>query len=110
MTDQATDTGFDALTYSADGTAQLSLAGPMTEEMLAAYLARMVRTSAAQAASAEVAPVSVTVDMLGAPPERGTVQFSSDIDRKTRTIVFANGDARTDDGPLMTATAVFRIL
>ncbi len=70
----------------------------------------MVREEAAKAAGAQVEPISVTIDVTGRTQADEPVSFAANIDRKTRTIVFAGGEARTDAATVMTATAVYRIL
>ena len=59
--------------------------------------------------SGELYPVSVTLDVSVAAAAGAEVQFSSRIDRKTRTLIFASGVATQNDRHLLKATVVFRI-
>lgn len=57
------------------------------------------------AAGADAAPVSITVDYAGA----GAVSARGWIERATRSLVFAQAEARTADGALAgAASGVFR--
>lgn len=104
-----------ALTLDAIGT---SLAEPVdlkagADEALAVVLMRTVRQAAETAAGQAVEVVSFSVDRAGAiDPDGADVRFTADVDRKTRTIVFAHGDVRQggSDAPvILTATAVYRL-
>ena len=53
--------------------------------------------------------VSVTFDVSAEAVTGSEVQFSSRIDRKTRTLIFASGLAMQDDAVLLKATIVYRI-
>lgn len=53
--------------------------------------------------------VSVTYDVSAEPTSGADVAFTSRIDRKTRTLIFASGIAQQGARHLLKATAVFRI-
>lgn len=94
----------------ADGGASIKATGDSDPDMLGALLTRVVREQAAKAAGAKVEPISVTIDVTGRTRGDEAISFAANIDRKTRTIVFAGGEASTDAATVMTATAVYRIL
>ena len=58
---------------------------------------------------AELNTVSVTVDVTGQSGGEADLSFIPRIDRKTRTLVFASGEAKENGRPLLKATMVFRI-
>lgn len=94
----------------ADTGASIKATGDADPDMLGALLTRVVHEEAAKAAGATVEPISVTIDVTGRSRGDEPISFAANIDRKTRTIVFAGGEARTDAATVMTATAVYRIL
>lgn len=94
----------------ADTGASIKAMGDSDPDLLGALLTRVVREEAAKAAGARVEPISVTIDVTGRTDGDEVISFAANIDRKTRTIVFAGGEARTDGTTVMTATAVYRIL
>ncbi len=99
------------LVHDGAGAASLDDVSDLDHEAASALLARTVRRSAEAAAGARrVEPVSVVVDVTGDLDAATRVDFVARIDRQTRTIIFASGDARSADGPILTATAVFRIV
>lgn len=53
--------------------------------------------------------VSVTYDVSADAAAGNVVAFSSRIDRKTRTLIFASGLASQNDRHLLKATVVFRV-
>ena len=53
--------------------------------------------------------VSVTFDVSADATAGTDVDFDSQIDRKTRTLIFASGHARHEGKTLLRATIVFRI-
>ena len=67
------------------------------------------RHAAAQLNDQSVHFVSVTYDVSAKAASGEEVQFSSRIDRKTRTLIFASGLAYQGARHLLKATVVFRI-
>lgn len=57
----------------------------------------------------ELHTVSVTFDVSADAIQGSDMQFTSRIDRKTRTLVFASGLAGQSDQHVLKATVVFRI-
>ena len=101
----------DRLQWSGADAARLELGSEaLSPDSAMALLMQVVRSAASAAADgAQVHPVSVTLDMTG-PLDAGTVlELSAAIDRRTRTIVFLNGNATQGETTVVTATAVFRI-
>lgn len=92
-----------------EGGARLAEPGALSHEALGALLAFMVRSTAGSVAGCAVEPVSLTLDTTGVFEDGAAVDFMTDIDRRTRTLVFANGRALQDGRAVMTLTGVFRI-
>ncbi len=79
-------------------------------EVLSALLMETVRHyGEALAEGAGIVPVSVTIDVTGIVSGEAPVRFEAEIDRKTRTLLFIGGEASQAGGPLLKATAVYRI-
>ena len=57
----------------------------------------------------ELHSVSVTFDVSADAATGTNVAFESQIDRKTRTLIFASGIAKQNDRHLLKATVVYRI-
>ena len=100
--------------YSAlkfEGDEKASATGvPAQHEVLSALLMQVVRRHAESLADGEpVAPVSVSVDVTGQVSGAAPLDFESQVDRKTRTIIFIGGTATQEGRPLLKATAVYRI-
>jgi len=76
-------------------------------------LAGALERALAEAAGADgrpVAPVSITLD-YGAPGEAARAVVTARVDRATKSLVFAHGEALLADGRrAASASAVFRIL
>ncbi|MEO0983807.1 MAG: hypothetical protein AAFX03_14275 [Pseudomonadota bacterium] len=99
------------LKLTSDSSAEIAPAEALEAEVAAAMLTRVVRRAAAAAAGEQsVEPVSVAVDVTGEAKAGETIQFTTHIDRKTRTIIFANGEARAAGRPMLTAICVYRIV
>jgi len=100
---------YSSLNFTSESSALLEQSVP-EHEVISALLMLVVRRHALSSiAGGEVIPVSVTVDVTGEAKPGETLTFESDIDRKTRTLVFINGTAMQGDTPLLKATAVYRI-
>ncbi len=101
---------FGQLEWTAPGAAQLAATGRPQAEIIASCLMRVIRSRAqAEAQASDLQPVSVNLDMTGALAAGRLLEFDSETDRQTRTLVFAHGSARQDGQTVMTATAVYRI-
>ncbi len=80
------------------------------DEAIAIRLMQAIRADAEQVcAPAALDLVSVTLDLSAAPAAPDSLDYRPKIDRKTRTILFTGGAAEGPSGPVMTATAVYRI-
>ncbi len=101
---------FSELDWTGPGAATVRSDGAVQAEIIASWLMRVIRSGAEHAAdNAPLEPVSLNLDTTGSAPSGGEIAFDCEIDRRTRTIVFAHGSARLDGRALMTATAVYRI-
>ena len=79
-------------------------------EAVGVLLMRALQTSAETAADTSgVELVSTTMDVTADLSEGGTLTFETEVDRRTRTLVFLHGAAKRDGQAVMTATAVYRI-
>jgi hypothetical protein len=73
---------------------------------MTASTAALLEDALRQAAGSDAAPASMTVDYAAAAP---VSTHKAWIERATRSLVFAQAEARTEDGNLVaTASAVFR--
>jgi hypothetical protein len=80
------------------------------DEAIAIRLIQAIRADAERAcAPAALDLVSVTFDLSARPAAPEALHYRPRIDRKTRTILFTGGAAEGPAGPVMTATAVYRI-
>lgn len=101
---------FGELDWSGPGAACARIDGAVEGELIASWLMRVIRSGAEHAAeNAVIEPVSLNLDTTGLASSGGLIEFDCEIDRRTRTLVFAHGSARLDGRALMTATAVYRI-
>jgi hypothetical protein len=102
---------YTALT-GAEGDAQsIDFADTLAGDVLGALLMRVVWAKAADSAGADsVELVTTTLDVAGTPDADAPITFEAEIDRKTRTMVFAKGAARSGEDCVMTATAIYRIV
>ncbi|MEM7767880.1 MAG: hypothetical protein AAF253_10380 [Pseudomonadota bacterium] len=99
-----------ALEWTSDTEAAVNPADSIGEEELGLLLLRAVRAFASQAAGgASVHPVSITLDTTARLDAEAPITFTTALDRRTRTLVFANGTAHAGNAGVMTATAVYRI-
>ncbi len=99
---------YHALVFDAVKGARLDGPAPADPEVVAALLSRVIRQAAETDAGAPVRPVSVTVDIAGAADAAASLSFGATIDRRTRTLVFAHGNAVAGGQTVLTATAVYR--
>lgn len=100
----------DRLDWTGPGEARIAAGLLADEAALATCLMRVLSAAAGEAADGEtVGLVSLTLDLTSAEYRDGPLAFASAIDRRTRTLVFANATARGAAGPVMTGTAVYRI-
>ena len=97
------------LNWRDDAPVRLADPGALSHEALGALLAHVVRHAVAEAIGSAVEPVSLTLDVSGALAVGTAIDFTTEIDRRTRTLVFANGRAMQGETVVMTLTAVFRI-
>ena len=98
-----------ALDWSDKTNAHLPAQAELGTEALGALLAHVTRVAAGAMANAEITPVSITQDCT-APVRAGLpVTFETGIDRRTRTLIFANGRALQEGTVVMTLTGVFAI-
>lgn len=100
---------YSALEFDSERIATLRTASN-DHEVLSALLMETVRHHGeALTEGAGIVPVSVTIDVTGSVSGETPIRFQSDIDRKTRTLLFIGGEASQDGAPLLKATAVYRI-
>ena len=98
------------IVFAADGSATFAPDGPLDIEVLSALLIRVITRAAQGLAGGDtVTPVSITIDVIGAQPQRGELHFSPSLDRKTRTIIFSGGEATCGGQRVLSATCVYRI-
>lgn len=100
---------YDALVFDGAAAARLDGPAPAEPEVVAALLSRVIRQAAEADAGAPVRPVSVSVDVAGAAGPEAALSFAAVIDRRTRTLVFAHGNALAGGETVLTATAVYRV-
>lgn len=101
---------FSELDWTGPGAARIRLEGAMPAETVASLLMRVIRSGAEAAADgATLEPVSFNLDTTAPAGSTGVISFDCEIDRRTRTLVFAHGSAHLEERTLMTATAVYRI-
>ena len=98
-----------ALVFQSTSEASVALDGLSSAEIAGLLEAVVEMHAASLLESGELFPVSVTLDMSGEAASGPEIQFSSRIDRKTRTLIFASGVAVQNDRHLLKATVVFRI-
>ena len=101
---------YASLALEGDAAASVLAGEALAPEVIASLLMRVVRGHASAVSGASVEPVSVTVDVTGSVEPGETIDIRAAIDRKTRTIVFAGGEATVGSRPLLHATAVYRIV
>ncbi len=101
---------YSSLDFEADDRA--AIAQPtQSHDVISALLMQVVRRHAKSLVDdADIAPVSVTIDVTGLPAVSGGIEFDSTIDRKTRTLIFISGEAKQGCAPLLKATAIYRIV
>lgn len=74
-----------------------------------AALAALLEPALAEVAGAGAAPVSISIDYGQAAASGEALTLEADVERMTRTLVFANARVRTVTGALVAnASAVFR--
>lgn len=98
-----------ALEWTDAATAHLPALPEAGPELLGALLAHVVRKAAGTLAESPLMPVSVTQDTTAAAEPGQPVTFTAGVDRRTRTLVFANGRAEQAGQVVMTLTGVFAI-
>lgn len=98
-----------ALDWTDAGTARLPALPEAAPELLGALLAHVVRKAAGAVAESPLTPVSVTQDTTASATPGAPVTFTAGVDRRTRTLVFANGRAEQGGQVVMTLTGVFAI-
>lgn len=83
---------------------------PADHTVIAGLLQHVITAHAASLTDGvEVTLVSVTIDVTGPVPSGVEATFQSKLDRKTRTLIFIGGEATHAGGPMIKATAVYRI-
>lgn len=101
---------FNALEWRGARTAVVETTEAVPAETVASFLMRVIRSGASEAAETDqLEPVSFNLDTTAPSVSGGSLTLDCEIDRRTRTLVFAHGSARLDAKTLMTATAVYRI-
>ncbi|MEO1323063.1 MAG: hypothetical protein AAFV59_08660 [Pseudomonadota bacterium] len=98
-----------ALSFQSDDAATAVAADWDTTQIGVLLQAVIERHALAQLDDQSVHFVSVTYDVSAQSAAGEGVQFSSRIDRKTRTLIFASGTANQGARHLLKATVVFRI-
>ncbi|MEE9379906.1 MAG: hypothetical protein V3V03_00735 [Hyphomonadaceae bacterium] len=103
---------YSGLDFQADGSAVITRSDKSIEpEVASGLLMRVVRRAAEAAADgSEVKPVTVNVNVTGPVNSGADVCFSAEIDRRTRTLVFASGAATVGGKIALAVTAVYRII
>ena len=98
-----------ALSFQSDEAATAIAAEWNTTQIGVLLQTVIERHALAQLEDQSVHFVSVTYDVSAESASGEDVQFSSRIDRKTRTLIFASGTANQGPRHLLKATVVFRI-
>lgn len=98
-----------ALEWTDAATARLPALSETAPELLGALLAHVVRKATSAVTESPLSPVSVTQDMTAGAELGLPVTFTIGIDRRTRTLLFANGRAEQGGQVIMTLTGVFAI-
>jgi hypothetical protein len=98
-----------ALDWTDASTAPLPALPEAGPELLGALLAHVVRKAAGAVTGSPLTPVSVTQDTTASATPGQPVIFTTGMDRRTRTLVFANGRAEQGGQVVMTLTGVFAI-
>lgn len=81
------------------------------DERVALSLMQAIRADAERACAPHaVELVSVALDVTHDARSEASLTLKPRIDRKTRTILFTGGAALVEGKPVMTATAIYRIL
>ncbi len=103
---------YSRLSFAEDGQAVITApVAAMEPEVIAALLTRVVRHVATAAADGQdVQPVTLNVNVTGRASTDETLRFQADIDRRTRTLIFISGAARTDEQIILAVTGVYRIV
>jgi len=76
----------------------------------AAIRAVLDRAASQTASGAAVSLVSMTLDVLDGDGAGQETRFETELDRKTRTLVFINATATRGDTGILKATSIYRIL
>ncbi len=100
---------FTVLDWQGDARASLPPGAASHPEQVAACLMRVIRSAAEPSDGQTVEPVSVTLDTTAKISAGSATQLTAEIDRRTRTMVFAHGNARQGETTVITATAVYRV-
>jgi alkylhydroperoxidase/carboxymuconolactone decarboxylase family protein YurZ len=89
------------------------LSASLSDEHLvltAAIRAVLDNAAAEFVGGANVSLVSMTLDVLNDAVAKDEVRFETELDRKTRTLVFINATATRGDTGVLKATSIYRIL
>ena len=98
-----------ALSLEADGTAT-AVAAQWSTTQIGVLLQTVIEHHASTAVPKQTLHfVSVTYDVSADAATGDEIQFSTRIDRRTRTLIFASGTANQNDRHLLKATVVFRL-
>jgi len=100
------------LEWNAPATARFSPhdAGDLSTETLSGLLARVLQSAVETAARERtVSLVSLSIDATDSDEKDGTIVLHAGIDRQTRTLVFAHGQARQGERQRLRASAIYRL-
>lgn len=78
--------------------------------LTAAIRAVLDRAASDVAGGAAVSLVSMTLDVLDGDVAGSETRFETELDRKTRTLVFINAIATRGDAGVLKATSIYRIV
>ena len=103
---------FSQLVSTASGGAEIALEEALDQTQIGGLLQNVVEShvTADLSTGQSVQPVSVSFDIAGALSGQAKLEFEPVIDRRTRTLVFANGIAKQAGRPILQATMVYRIV
>jgi len=100
----------EAETTARAAAASVPASSPVDPGDVMGFAARALKEAASEAAEKDVSLLSLNSDFIGEARQGGKLAAKTEITRRTRSVVFASAELESEGRPVLTATAVFKVL